>query len=239
MGVVNTTYTFSGTDTITSAKLNNIIDDTFFIGDAIQGTTLQVVSPGKLAVSAGGITSNELASNSVATANIVDANVTTAKIANLNVTTEKIANLNVTTEKIAESSVTTEKIAAAAIGTAAEVKAETASKLVTADRVKQSPAAAKAYGSFTTATSARTLSGSYNVSSVTRIGSGSSQVTFTSPMATAAYTVVAQSTDSGTSVGTLDIPTVPYNKSTTGFKIDHPQEATDRAVDFVVFGTLA
>jgi hypothetical protein len=196
------------------------------------------VSPGKLAVNALGITSNELADGAVVTAKIADANVTTAKIANLNVTTEKIANLNVTTEKIAESSVTTEKIAAAAIGTAAEVKAETASKLVTADRVKQSPAAAKAYGSFTTATSARTLSGSYNVS-VTRIGSGSSQVTFASPMATAAYTVVAQSTDSGTSVGTLDIPTVPYNKSTTGFKIDHPQEATDRAVDFVVFGTLA
>jgi hypothetical protein len=70
MGVVNTTYTFLGTDTITSAKLNNIIDDTTFTGDAIQGTTLQVVSPGKLAVSAGGITSNELASGSVTPAKI-------------------------------------------------------------------------------------------------------------------------------------------------------------------------
>jgi len=70
MGVVNTTYTFSGTDTITSAKLNNIIDDTTFTSDAIQGTTLQVVSPGKLAVSAGGITSNELASGAVTQAKI-------------------------------------------------------------------------------------------------------------------------------------------------------------------------
>jgi len=70
MGVVNTTYTFLGTDTITSAKLNNIIDDTTFTSDAIQGTTLQVVSPGKLAVSAGGITSNELASGSVTPAKI-------------------------------------------------------------------------------------------------------------------------------------------------------------------------
>jgi microcystin-dependent protein len=73
MGVVNTTYTFSGTDTITSSKLNNIIDDTTFTGDAIQGTTLQVVSPGKLAVSAGGITSNELASNSVTTEKLTSA----------------------------------------------------------------------------------------------------------------------------------------------------------------------
>jgi hypothetical protein len=90
MGVVNTTYTFSGTDTITSAKLNNIIDDTTFTGDAIQGTTLQVVSPGKLAVSAGGITSNELASNAVVTAKIADSNVTTAKIADSNVTQAKL-----------------------------------------------------------------------------------------------------------------------------------------------------
>jgi hypothetical protein len=115
MGVVNTTYTFSGTDTITSAKLNNIIDDTTFTSDAIQGTTLQVVSPGKLAVSASGITSNELASNSVVTAKILDSNVTTAKIADSNVTTAKIADSNVTTAKIADSNVTTAKIADANI----------------------------------------------------------------------------------------------------------------------------
>ena len=70
MGVVNTTYTFSGTDTITSSKLNNIIDDTTFTSDAIQGSTLQVVSPGKLAVNAGGITSNELASGAVTQAKL-------------------------------------------------------------------------------------------------------------------------------------------------------------------------
>jgi hypothetical protein len=101
MGVVNTTYTFTSTDTITSAKMNNIIDDTTFTSDAIQGTTLQVVSPGKLAVSAGGITSNELASNSVVTAAITDSNVTTAKIADSNVTTAKIADSNVTQAKLA------------------------------------------------------------------------------------------------------------------------------------------
>jgi hypothetical protein len=70
MGVVNTTYTFTSTDTITSAKMNNIIDETTFTGDAIQGTTLQVVSPGKLAVNAGGITSSELASGAVTQAKL-------------------------------------------------------------------------------------------------------------------------------------------------------------------------
>jgi hypothetical protein len=81
--------------------MNNIIDDTTFTSDAIQGTTLQVVSPGKLAVSAGGITSNELASNSVVTAKIADSNVTTAKISDSNVTTAKIADSSVTQAKLA------------------------------------------------------------------------------------------------------------------------------------------
>jgi hypothetical protein len=80
MGVVNTTYTFTNTDTITSAKMNNIIDDTTFTSNAIQGTTLQVVSPGKLAVNAGGITSNELAFGAVSTNALADGAVTPAKL---------------------------------------------------------------------------------------------------------------------------------------------------------------
>ena len=69
MGAVNTTYTFTATDTITSAKMNNIIDETTLTSDAIIGTTLEVVS-GKLKVRAGGITSNELATGSVTTNSI-------------------------------------------------------------------------------------------------------------------------------------------------------------------------
>jgi hypothetical protein len=72
MGVVDTTYTFSNTDTITSSKLNNIIDDTFFTSTAISGSSLQIVSPGKLAVAAGGITSNELGSKSVTPVKLSD-----------------------------------------------------------------------------------------------------------------------------------------------------------------------
>jgi hypothetical protein len=79
MGVVNTTYTFNGTDTVTSDKLNNLIDETTFTGDAIQGTTLQVVS-GKLAVRGSGITSNEMAANSVTTTAITDGSVTPTKL---------------------------------------------------------------------------------------------------------------------------------------------------------------
>jgi len=104
MGAVDTTYTFTATDTITSTKMNNIIDQTTITGDAIFGTTLEV-SSGKLKVRSQGITSNELATNSV----------TTDKIRDLNVITIKIADDAVTTIKIADDAVTSDKIAIGAI----------------------------------------------------------------------------------------------------------------------------
>jgi hypothetical protein len=73
MGAVDTTYTFTATDTITSTKMNNIIDQTTMTADAIIGTTLEIAT-GKLKVRAAGITSNELAANSVTTSSITFAN---------------------------------------------------------------------------------------------------------------------------------------------------------------------
>lgn len=64
MGAVNTSYTFSNNDTITSAKMNNIIDDSFFTSSAILGTTLEVAG-GQLKVSSQGITSNEIGARAV------------------------------------------------------------------------------------------------------------------------------------------------------------------------------
>lgn len=127
MGAVNTTNTFTATDVITSTKMNNIIDQTVMTSDAIIGSTLQIVAPGKLQVTAGGITSNELANNAITTLAITDANVTPAKLANTDfgdftvangvatldndaVTTVKILNDNVTTAKIADDAITTLKI---------------------------------------------------------------------------------------------------------------------------------
>ena len=115
MGVVNTTNTFTATDTITSTKMNDIIDQTTFTDDAVFDTTLAVAS-GKLKVKAQGITSNELADNAVITAKIADSNVTTAKIADSNVTTAKIADSNITTVKIADSNVTQPKLGANVAG---------------------------------------------------------------------------------------------------------------------------
>ena len=64
MGAVDTTYTFTATDAITSAKMNNIIDQTTITADAIIGTTLDVAS-GKLKIRSAGITSNEMGAGSV------------------------------------------------------------------------------------------------------------------------------------------------------------------------------
>lgn len=102
MGVVNTTYTFTGTDTITSSKLNSIINDTAFTSNAIFGSSLEVVSPGKLAVASGGITSNEIATDAVETSAIKNEAVTTAKLADASITTGKIVNGSVTFEKLSQ-----------------------------------------------------------------------------------------------------------------------------------------
>jgi len=64
MGVLDTTYTFTATDVVTSTKLNNVIDQTTFTATAITGTTL-ALSSGQLKVNSLGITANELADGSV------------------------------------------------------------------------------------------------------------------------------------------------------------------------------
>ena len=79
MGAVDTTYTFTATDTITSAKMNNIIDQTTMTSSAIIGTTLEVAS-GQLKVRSQGITSNEMGTSSVTTNAIADGAVTSDKL---------------------------------------------------------------------------------------------------------------------------------------------------------------
>jgi hypothetical protein len=235
-GVVETTNTFATNNVITSTAMNNIIDQTIFTEDALaSGGTLALVA-GKMKVATSGITSNEMAVNAVTTNTIADSAITNAKIS---------ASAAIDLSKLATGALPTAitiaftNIATAAIGTKAELEASTASKLVAADLVKHSPPVAKAYGSFTIASSARTLSGSLNVS-VSRLTSTTSQVTFTSALSSAAYTVIAQSIDSGTSPLVIDTNPTVYNKLTSGFKILHAGEADDRAIDFVVFGsTLA
>jgi len=84
MGAVNTTYTFTPTDTITSTKMNNIIDETVMTADAVLGGSGGSggldISSGKLSISANAINSSRIANNAVTTLAIADGNVTPAKL---------------------------------------------------------------------------------------------------------------------------------------------------------------
>ena len=81
MGAVNTTYTFTPTDTITSTKMNNIIDETVMTSQAcLAGGGLEVAS-GQLTISSNAINSSRLAASSVTTNAILNENVTEEKLA--------------------------------------------------------------------------------------------------------------------------------------------------------------
>jgi hypothetical protein len=87
MPVVDTTRIFTNNEQITSTKLNEIMDNSSFVSDAVvpnQG--LQVTAGGQMQIPNGGI-KTALLENSTSTSD----GVTTAKIADLNVTASKLA----------------------------------------------------------------------------------------------------------------------------------------------------
>ena len=118
MGAVDTTYTFTATDTITSSKMNNIIDQTTITSDAIFGTTLEVAS-GKLKIRAQGITSNELSSGSVTSNAIADGTIVNANIsASADIAGSKLADNSTSGVKLADNSTSGVKLADASVAPA-------------------------------------------------------------------------------------------------------------------------
>jgi hypothetical protein len=116
MGAVETTYTFQATDTITSTKMNNIIDETIMTGDAIFGTTLAIAS-NKLKVNSQGITSNELAENAVTSIKIFGGSVDPSKLSTGYPSWTTSGNLTVNGATTALSSITA-NTASVSIGSA-------------------------------------------------------------------------------------------------------------------------
>jgi hypothetical protein len=211
-GVVETTNTFATNDVITSTAMNNIIDQTLFTADALSGGTLALVA-GKMKVATSGITSNEMgvgavtanaiAADAVTTVKILDANVTTAKIADANVTTAKIVDANVTTAKIADASITAPKLNGAQTGTAPIYGVRA---WVVFDLTRN------AAGGSDTANTTRFLYASGNVTSVTKLATGSFQVNFTTALPNENYAYF------GSCRGTDSIPAVMVARSSTGTK---------------------
>jgi hypothetical protein len=136
MPVVDTTTPFSNNEQITSTKLNNIMDNSFFVsGAVVPSQGLQVTAGGQLQIGNGasGVTTakladlsviaDKIANGAVITEKISDSAITTIKLANstsstTGVTTAKIADSNVTTAKLADASVVAEKLSGAQTGTA-------------------------------------------------------------------------------------------------------------------------
>ncbi len=229
-GELQTSITFADVDQITSDKLNLIIGGASFTSSAVTGSTLSVVG-GKLKV--GTITLSEMAANSVGTTQLVNLSVTTGKIAAGAVGTTQLANLSVNASKIALNTITLSQISTSTVATQANMENLTAGKLVTTDSVHYAPGAAKAYGEFNIISSARNIkTGYFNVSSVTRVSSTQTTVSLLLNMGSTNYTVLASMISDGTETGEVAV----YDKAAGSFKIKHPAEASDRAINFVVFG---
>ena len=118
MAIITTGNSFNATDAVTSTKLNNIANAATFVAGAVDGTSLELKSDGKLGVKDDGITLSKVNANAIGTSQLVDNAVTTGKILNNAVTTDKILNEAVTTAKIDDSAVTTAKIDDSAVTTA-------------------------------------------------------------------------------------------------------------------------
>lgn len=143
MAELTTSQSFADGDTVTAAKLNNIIanasvgaeiitnrseltsvdaSNDFVLGYDASATGLRKIKPTNI-VPDSSITTAKLNDSSVTTAKVADSNITTAKIADAAVTTAKITDANVTTAKIADSAITAAKAdttGVAVLGTAQE-----------------------------------------------------------------------------------------------------------------------
>lgn len=186
MGAIDTSYTFTATDVITSTKMNNILDQSTMTATAIIGATLSVTAAGKLFVSSGGITSNEIGSNAVTTTSILDAAVTPAKLSNSDfgdfTVASGVATIDanaVTATKLASDSVETIKVKNANI---------TASKLDGSQTGTAPIFGIRAWVTFNGINGAIIENG--NVASVTRVGVGLYNIVFSQAMPSANYAVM-------------------------------------------------
>jgi hypothetical protein len=226
MGAVDTTYTFTATDTITSTKMNNIIDQTVITSDAIIGTTLEVAS-GKLKVRAQGVTSNELAtgavtSNAIADGAIVNADVnasaaidlsklaTGALPAAITVASANIVDGTIVEADIADAAITAPKLNGAQTGTA-PIYGIRAWVAFDANR--------NAAGTADTTNTTRYLISSGNVTSVTKTANGRYTVLLTTALADANYAYFATA-QADASNAPLVYRQNGGTKSTTQFQVE-------------------
>jgi hypothetical protein len=212
MGAIDTNYTFTATDVITSTKMNNILDQSTITATAVFNNTLDVAS-GKLLVKAGGVTANELAANAVTTTAILDANVTSAKLANADfgafTVASGVATLDddvVITSKILDANITAAKLSGAQAGSAPVFGARA---WVTFDMTRNAAGATDAL--LTT----RFIVGSGNVTSVTKTAAGVATILFATALPNASYAYFGSGRGSSAANEPIVYNTFAGPKSTT------------------------
>ena len=203
-------------------------------------------------IGANAVTSTRIADNAVVTAKIADDAVTAPKIADNAVITTTILNDAVTIDKIADDAVGLAQVADNAVGTAqivndavthdkvdtatkTEMEDENAAGVCVPDILKHHPGVAKCCGVVTYDGSTPTVSGGYNVASVSEPTGTRRRITFTNAMANANYVVHLMEDHWGDHHH-------PYivTRATTYFDLDDSEgNDTGRKIHFTVFGTLA
>lgn len=200
MGAVQTTYTFTATDTITSAKMNNIIDQTTITTDAIIGSTLDVAS-GRLKVRALGITSNEIADGQVTSDKILNGTIVNADInASAAIELSKLATgalptaITIASANIVNGTIVADDIENATITAPKLNGAQNGSAPIYGVRAWVSfDAERDASGAVNSSNTNRFIRGSGNVASVLKTGTGRYTVTFTTAMPNANYATIVGS----------------------------------------------
>ena len=195
----------------------------------------------KLAGSA--VTATKIASNAVTTAKINAAAVTDTELATDAVTSNKILNNAVTNDKLADDAVETDKIADDAvtydkvdIADVDAMEGQSAAGVVTPDVLKYSPFSPRCYGTVTYGdVNATTVSGGFNVASVTEDTEDERTITFTEALDGSDYTVLVSQQVDATAANRY--PFVK-TKGTTGFTIrGYAGDDEPYSINFVVFGS--
>ena len=207
--------TFADGDQITSTKLNNLVDNATFAATAVDDVTI-------------GLATGKLTLKTVQTGNLANSAVTTAKIADSSVTTAKLADSSVTTAKIVDASVTAAKLAPDAIASASIVDGSvTAPKLNGAQTGDAPIFGVRAWAKFAGQGSngACVVNASGNVTSVSRISSGTYEVVMTTAMQDVNYAIVANSDVFSSRIDPI------FTETTTTFRLrfrnDNPTNPTE------------
>ena len=207
MAILSKGQTFANADSVTSTKLNNLVDAAAFVSGS-SGTTddssLEVNVGGRLQIKDLGVTSAKLSSSSITTAKITDDAVTQAKLADDSVgeaqiidgavTVDRIGALAVTAAKIASDAVTTDKVLDANITASKLSGAQTGTAPIYGVRAWVAfDAGRNAAGATDALFTTRFIIASGNVTSVTKTATGKYTLLMTTALADVnyAYTTAA------------------------------------------------